>query len=188
MSSLILHGRRLVQLQKCRHLRFAASPLQKASAFSFSSAAVSLGDGQKGQNFTVSYLVKSLGLTTKLAESIIRKVSLEDKGNPDFVLKLLTSHGFTDSQIGDIVTDYPLLLTTDAEKSLGPKLQFLQSRGEAQATTSSALTEIVSKFPKILGVKKDKALSVYYNFAKEIIKADKSFEHKKLCPSFFARG
>ena len=45
------------------------------------------------------------------------------------ILILFKSHGFTDSQISTIVTDYPLLLIEDADKSLGPKLQFLQSRG-----------------------------------------------------------
>ncbi|CAA7059475.1 unnamed protein product, partial [Microthlaspi erraticum] len=187
MGSLILHGRRFCELQKLCILRFAANPLQKASVFS-SSFSSSSRDGQKGQNFTVSYLVGSLGLASKLAESISRKVCFEAKGSPDSVLNLLRSHGFRDSQISTIITDYPQLLIEDAEKSLGPKLQFLQSRGEAQATTSSELTEIVSKFPNILGVKKDKALSVYYDFAKEIIKADKSLEHKKLCHSSLPQG
>ncbi|CAH2047974.1 unnamed protein product [Thlaspi arvense] len=65
---------------------------------------VSHKDGRKGKTFTVSYLVDSLGLTTKLAESISRKVSFEEKGNPDSVMGLFRSHGFTDSQISDIVT------------------------------------------------------------------------------------
>ncbi|KAG7587959.1 Transcription termination factor mitochondrial/chloroplastic [Arabidopsis suecica] len=157
MYSLILHGRKLVELQKWRHLRVS---VQKASPLSnyFSSAAdASLRDGRKGKTFTVSYLVDSLGLPKKLAESISRKVSFEDKANPDSVLNLLRSHGFTDSQISNIVTDYPTLLIADAEKSLGPKLQFLLSRG----ASSSELTQIVvemgfdpttTKFVKALNV------------------------------------
>ncbi|CAA7029829.1 unnamed protein product [Microthlaspi erraticum] len=186
MYSLILHGRRLIELQKCRHLISAAQNQNPFFAFSnyFSSAA---DVSRKEKTFTVSYLVDSLGLTRKVAESIFRKVSFEDKGNPDSVLDLLKSHGFTDSQISTIIKDYPQLLIEDAERSLAPKLQFLQSREEG-ATTTSELTEIVSKFPKILGIKKDKALSVYYDFAKEIIKADKSLEHKKLCHSSMQQG
>ncbi|CAH2047978.1 unnamed protein product [Thlaspi arvense] len=65
---------------------------------------VSHKDGRKGKTFTVSYLVDSLGLTTKLAESISRKVSFEEKGNPDSVMGLFRSHGFTDSQISDIAS------------------------------------------------------------------------------------
>ncbi|VVA93740.1 unnamed protein product [Arabis nemorensis] len=186
MYSLILHGRRLVQFQKCRSLRFLVNPLQNASSFSssFSSASVvaDLGpeDGGKGKNFTVSYLVDSLGLPTKLAESISRKANFEGKGNPDSVLNLFRSHGFTDSQISTIITNYPRLLVLDAEKSIGPKLKFLQSRGGA---SSSELTEILSKVPKILALKGNKVISVYYDFVKEIIKADKSSKFEKLCHS-----
>ncbi|CDY25332.1 BnaC01g30010D [Brassica napus] len=42
------------------------------------------------------------------------------------------------------------------------------------------LTAILSKVPKILRIKKDKAFSIYYDFAKEVIEADKSL--KKLPP------
>ncbi|KAL1189968.1 hypothetical protein V5N11_027635 [Cardamine amara subsp. amara] len=177
MYSLILHGRRSIQMQKWRNLRFV---VQNAFTFSnsFSSANVTSRDVQKGKNFTISYLVDSLGLTTKLAESISR-ISSEGKANPDSVLNLLSSHGFTDSQISSIITDYPLLLITDAEKSIGPKLQFLQSRG----ASNSELTEIVSSVPKILGMKEDKTFSVYYDFIKEIIEADKGSKNEKLCHS-----
>ncbi|CAH2047964.1 unnamed protein product [Thlaspi arvense] len=176
MYSLILHGRRSFELQKWRNLRFAAfsNPFSSLSA-----ADVSPRDGRKrkGKNFTVSYLVESLGLTKKLAESISRKVSLEDERNPDSVLGLLRSHGFTDSQISTIVTDYPRLLTLDAEKSLAPKLQSLQSRG----ASSSELTEILSKVPEILG---KRFVSGYYDSVKCIIEAEKSYNHEKLSHSF----
>ncbi|CAL9237831.1 unnamed protein product [Arabidopsis halleri] len=182
MYSLIRHGRRLVELQKWRHLPFL---VQKASPLSnsFSSATVARSSsrvGRKGNNFTVSYLVDSLGLPKKLAESISRKVSFEDKGNPESVLNLLRSHGFTDSQISSIVTDYPQLLIADAEKSLGPKLQFLQSRG----ASSSELTEIVSSVPGILGKRGHKTISVYYDFIKDTLLHDKSSKYEKSCHSF----
>ncbi|KAL1213269.1 Transcription termination factor MTERF5 [Cardamine amara subsp. amara] len=178
MYSLIHHGRRFVELQKCHNLRIF---VQNGFAFSnsFSSAIVSdvrLRDSRKGNNFTVSYLVDSLGLTKKLAQSISRRVSFEDKCNPDSVLSLFRSYGFTDSQISSIITDYPLLLIADAEKVVGPKLQFLQSRGASR----SQLTETVSKVPKILGMKGDKTISRYFDLVKEIIEADKSSEFQKL--------
>ncbi|CAL9237821.1 unnamed protein product [Arabidopsis halleri] len=180
MYTCIFHGRRSLDLQKWR------SFFQKRSAFSnsFSSVAsaahLSPRDGRKGKNFTVSYLVDSLGLTTKVAESISRKVSFEDKCNPDSVLSLLRSHEFTDSQISNIIKMYPLLLIADAEKSIGPKLQFLQSRG----ASSFELTQVVSKVPKILGKREGKSISRYYDFIKVIIEADKSSsKYEKLCHS-----
>ncbi|KAG7587958.1 Transcription termination factor mitochondrial/chloroplastic [Arabidopsis suecica] len=174
MYSLILHGRRLVELQKWRHLRFAlknVSPLSNSFSSASAAADVRSRDGRKGKNFTVSYLVDSLGFTTKLAESISRKVNFTDKANPDSVLTLLRSHGFIDSQISCIITDYPELLILDAEKSLGRKLQILQSRG----VSSSELTEIVSTVPRILG---RKSITVYYDAVKDIIVADKSSSYE----------
>ncbi|CAE5962410.1 unnamed protein product [Arabidopsis arenosa] len=183
MYSLILHGRRSIELHKWHNFSVSVKLLENVfSAFSnsFSSAAdVSLRDGRKGKNFTISYLVDSLGLPKKLAESISRKVRFENKANPDSVLSLLRSHGFTDSQISTIITDYPTLLILDAEKSLGPKFRFLQSRG----ASSFELTEIVSTVPKILGKRGDKTLSLYYDIVKEIVEADKSSKFEKLCHS-----
>ncbi|KAG7587962.1 Transcription termination factor mitochondrial/chloroplastic [Arabidopsis suecica] len=174
MCSLILHGRRLVQLQKWCHSSFS---VQKASSSAASDALVNTKDCRKGEIFTVSYLVlvDSLGLTRKLAESIS-----EGKANPESVLSLLTSHGFTDSQISSIITIYPRLFLLDAKKSLAPKLKFLQSRG----ASSFELTEIVSKVPEILTKKGDKTLSRYYDFVKVIVEADKSSsKYEKLCHS-----
>ncbi|CAH8359104.1 unnamed protein product [Eruca vesicaria subsp. sativa] len=172
MFSLILYGRKSLELQKWRHFIFSVSLFKKASnSFSSASANVSSRDVRKGNNFTVSYLVESLALTPKLAESILRKVGCEDKGNLDSVLSLFRSHGFTDPQLSSIVTDYPQVLIADAERSLAPKFQFLKSRG----ASTSELTEILSKVPRILRIKKDKAFSIYYDFVKEVIEADKSF-------------
>ncbi|KAF8119020.1 hypothetical protein N665_0001s0076 [Sinapis alba] len=184
MFSLIIRGRNSPELQKWRNFRASLNFLQNPSAFSssFSSASAAADvSPRKGNNFTVSYLVESLGFTTKLAESILKKVtSAEAKcNNPDSVLSLLRSHGFTDSQLSTIIRTYPRLLSLDAESSLAPKLQFLTSRG----ASTSELTEILSKVPKILGIKKDKALSRYYDFVRGIIVADKSSEFETLSHS-----
>ncbi|CAF2040117.1 unnamed protein product [Brassica napus] len=92
---LSLHGRRLVELQKWRNVRVSVTLLQNASFSSPSDVSP-----RKGQNFTVSsYLVDSLDLTRKLiklADSISKKVTFEEKGHPDSVLTLLRTHGFTD--------------------------------------------------------------------------------------------
>ncbi|KAG2262266.1 hypothetical protein Bca4012_013088 [Brassica carinata] len=153
MYSLILHGRRFGELKKWRHLRFAVNPFQNELPFSSSTSAIPQAGG-KGNNFTVS------------ADSIGTKVTSEDKGrNPDSVLSLLKSHAFTDSQISTIITNYPQVLTLDAERSLAPKLKLLLSRG----ASTSELTEIVSKVPEILG---KKSISIYYDSVKCIIEAD----------------
>ncbi|KAG2262293.1 hypothetical protein Bca52824_069372 [Brassica carinata] len=176
-SPLILHGRRRsTELHRCCNSTILLNLLQTASAFS----SYSLEDGRKGKTFTVSYLVDSLGLAKKLAES----VSFEDKGKPDSVLSLLRSHGFTNSHISSIVTDYPQLLISDAERSLAPKLRFLKSRG----ASSFELTETLSKVPRILGMKEEKSISIYYDFVRDVIEADKSSKYKRVCLSSLPQG
>ncbi|EOA20599.1 hypothetical protein CARUB_v10000909mg [Capsella rubella] len=186
MFSLILHrGRRSRELHQWRNLMKAAPvinlllPLQNASppfTESFSSTTttdlLSLEDERKRKTFTVSYLIDSLGLTTKLAESISMKANFSSKGNPDSVLKLLRSYGFTNSQISSIIATYPRFLVENPEKSLRAKLHFLKLNG----ASSSELTEIVSKVPKILGKKGGKWISHYYDYVKEILQdQDKCF-------------
>ncbi|CAH8353470.1 unnamed protein product [Eruca vesicaria subsp. sativa] len=167
MYSLILHGRRSVELHRCHNPMILVYLLQNASPFSNSFSSAIAAD--------VIFLQE---------ESISNKVSFEEKGKPDSVLGLFRSHGFTDSHISSIVTDYPRLLIADAERSLSPKLMFLKSRG----VSSSELTEILSKVPKILGVKKEKAFLRYYDFVKEVIEADKSSNYKKLRRSSLPQG
>ncbi|CAA7015863.1 unnamed protein product [Microthlaspi erraticum] len=151
MYSLLLHGKKCIELHKVCNLRAISVKLvQNASPFSnsFSSAASAV---------------------TKLAESILTKA------NPGSVLKLLTSYGFTDSQISGIIRNYPRLLTLDAETFLLPKLQALQSRG----ASSSEFTEIVSKVPRILSNRMAKSTGLYYDFIRDIIEKDKEEEGDK---------
>ncbi|CAN8269648.1 unnamed protein product [Cochlearia groenlandica] len=154
MYSLLLHGKRCIHSHKV--CNFRAISLQNASAFtnSFSSASV-----------------ESLGLAKKPPKS----PSISSKGNSDLVRTLLISYGFTVSQISRIIKTYPTLLTLDAEKSLLPKLQALQSRG----ASSSEFIEIVSKVPKILSERGAKSTGLYYDIIKEIIHKDKKSEDNK---------
>ncbi|OAP11835.1 hypothetical protein AXX17_AT1G55770 [Arabidopsis thaliana] len=63
---------------------------------------------------------------------------------------------------------------------LVPSFSFLQSRG----ASSSELTKIVSTVPKLLGKRGHKTLSLYYDFVKESLEADKSSKYETLCQSF----
>ncbi|KAF8053468.1 hypothetical protein N665_1411s0002 [Sinapis alba] len=174
MFSLILNNRRSRELNQWRNL---ITPLfsnllllqnPPALANSFSSATASdltPEDERKRKTFTVSYLVNSLGLTTKHAESISSKANFDEKRNPDSVLKLLRSYGFTDSQISTIITTYPRFLIENPEKTLRAKLHFLKLNG----ASSSELTEIVSKVPKILGRRGHVSITGYFDYVKEIL-------------------
>ncbi|XP_024016818.1 uncharacterized protein LOC112090233 [Eutrema salsugineum] len=136
MYSLILHGKSSVELQKWRNLRIAVQNVFSAFSNSFSSASATAHmslpqDGPKEKIFT------------KLADSISRiQIPSEGKEDPDSVLSLLRRHGFTDSQIADIVTKCSLLLITDAERSTGPKLRLLYSIG------AGSISELIVSLPQ----------------------------------------
>ncbi|CAN8245231.1 unnamed protein product [Cochlearia groenlandica] len=186
MYSLILHGRRRrssLDLQKWRiSSKTLSKLLQNPSSSSSLAPDSSSINRREGNAYTISYLVESLGLTFKIAESISKKVKFNEKTNPDSVVNLLKSHGFTDSQISTIVTIHPKLLISDSEKSLAPKLNLLLSRG----ASSSELTEIISKVPEILA--KKRSISVYYDFVREVIEGDKSLNFDKVCVSLPPQG
>ncbi|KAI0531403.1 hypothetical protein KFK09_000957 [Dendrobium nobile] len=83
-------------------------------------------------DFTISYLVGSCGLSPVAALSVAKNFSFKTKAttrNADSLLSLLRSHGCTQSQIADIVTRYPPLLTFNPEKIIKPKLEFFIGLG-----------------------------------------------------------
>ncbi|CAN8267770.1 unnamed protein product [Cochlearia groenlandica] len=173
-SSLIINGRiSSSKLQRCYYNLCVPFKLLRNG---FSSS-------PPGNNFTLSYLVESLALPPKLAESISKKLNLKDKTKPDSVLSLLRSHGFTDSQISTIVTTYPrLLLIPEAEKTLSSKLKFLHSK---EGSSVLEVTEIVSQAPRILTMKgEDKTVSLYYDLVKDILSSDNKFQDLSSSPQF----
>ncbi|KAK7320432.1 hypothetical protein VNO77_29897 [Canavalia gladiata] len=110
--------------------KFQWSPVRQ-SAFlfltSFKSKQNPLGD----DNFTISYLVTSCGLSPEAAARVSQNLKLRNK-TPDkanAVLNLLKNYGFSESQISECVQQQPWLLLSDAEKTLLPKLKFLHSIG-----------------------------------------------------------
>ncbi|KAL0548354.1 hypothetical protein IC582_012803 [Cucumis melo] len=63
----------------------------------------------------------------KSASLASNAVQLEN--NRKAVIELLANHGFSQSQISDIARRRPQILSANPEKSLLPKLLFLQSKG-----------------------------------------------------------
>uniref|UniRef100_A0A1D1Y279 Proline--tRNA ligase n=1 Tax=Anthurium amnicola TaxID=1678845 RepID=A0A1D1Y279_9ARAE len=82
-------------------------------------------------SFAVQFLTTSCGLTPARALSAALTVRIDEKTRqqPESVLALLKSHGFSDTQIAEIVSRWPRVLVSRVEKKLGPKLQFLTRAG-----------------------------------------------------------
>ncbi|KAI9114200.1 hypothetical protein K1719_014850 [Acacia pycnantha] len=99
---------------------------------SFSSVVNSPKPNQKlkgNESLTVSYLISSCGMSAKAAIEVSKKVRLKSPRNPDSVLSLFRSHGFSDEQISKTVKHIPILLLANSEKTISPKLRYFQSLG-----------------------------------------------------------
>ena len=119
-------------------LRFAltitASPTRQSLHFPpifllhpFSSSSTSIAESH---SFTVSYLIDSCGLSHKDALSASKSICLKTPEKPDSVLAFFDSHGFSKPQTSKMVKSRPsLLLTSDPDKTLLPKLDFFYSKG-----------------------------------------------------------
>ncbi|KAL6217276.1 hypothetical protein ACLB2K_010493 [Fragaria x ananassa] len=93
-------------------------------------------------DFTVSYLVNSCGLSPKAAVKASDKVNLQPSSlaRPDSVLAVLREHEFSDTQISTLVRRDPRFLLADAKRTLLPKLEFLFSKGMSRLDVAKIVT------------------------------------------------
>lgn len=97
-------------------------------------------------SFTVSYLIDSCGLSPEAALSASRDVNFETPQIADSVVAFFKNHGFSPSQISNIIGRVPSLLLSDPEKILLPKVEFFDSKG----FTNSDIAGIIYRNPSIL--------------------------------------
>ncbi|XP_028053244.1 uncharacterized protein LOC114257661 [Camellia sinensis] len=81
-------------------------------------------------SFAVNYFINSCGFPLEKALSASNYVELETPNKPDSVLAFLENHGFTKTQISNLVRKYPPVILCDPEKTLLPKFQFFKSKEE----------------------------------------------------------
>jgi mTERF domain-containing protein len=122
---------------------------------------------QQGEkhSFRVSYLINSCGLSPKSAILASQRMDFENPERPDSVLNLLKENGFTNTQISKLVRINPLLLLSDPEKTLLPKIEFFLSVG----VSSSDLPGILSSNPSLFARSLKKHLIPCYDFLKSVL-------------------
>ncbi|XP_059439091.1 transcription termination factor MTERF15, mitochondrial-like [Corylus avellana] len=137
---------------------------------------------EEKHSFTVSYLINSCGLSPKSAILASERMNFENPARPDSVLNLLKENGFTNTQISKLVRIHPLLLLSDPEKTLLPKIEFFRSVG----VSSSALPVILSSNPMLLARSLEKQLIPCYDFLKSVVLVnDKVLKALKRSPRAF---
>ncbi|PPR90765.1 hypothetical protein GOBAR_AA29917 [Gossypium barbadense] len=81
-----------------------------------------------------------------MASRVSHYVHFESPAKPDSLIAFLENHGFSNTQIVNLIKRQPLLLVLDAEKSLSPKLEFLYSIGFSRPE----LAKLLSNYPRLL--------------------------------------
>ncbi|EXB94317.1 hypothetical protein L484_002678 [Morus notabilis] len=92
-------------------------------------------------SFTVCYLQKSCGLSEQSAISASKKLLIETPEKADSVLKLMRTHGLTQTHIANIIANRPGLLLADLEGKLRPNMELLRSLG----ISGTSLGKMLSK-------------------------------------------
>jgi len=116
-------------------------------------------------SLTISYLIESCHLSPQAAVSIAQKINIKITQNADFVLNFLKSHGFTNTQIANLITRYPPLLSSS---TVMPKLEFLQGVG----FSSAQFTRVISLSPSLLMSSLEKKLKRNFDLLSSVIVND----------------
>ncbi|KAI3757424.1 hypothetical protein L6452_04961 [Arctium lappa] len=104
----------------------------------------------RNHHLLVDYLTESLRFSKQDDISISTKskvTHLKSTINPDLVLNIFKIYGLNPSQIRQIVSSVPKILTCKANKTLEPKLRVFQELG----LSGSDLVTLIKKHPEIFG-------------------------------------
>ncbi|CAH9129789.1 unnamed protein product [Cuscuta epithymum] len=85
--------------------------------------------GAEKDSFVVSYLVDRCGFSPEKALSASNYITFNTPDKPESVLSFLKNHGFTETQISEVVRRSPQVLLCNPQKILLPKIEFFKSLG-----------------------------------------------------------
>ncbi|XP_031248053.1 transcription termination factor MTERF6, chloroplastic/mitochondrial-like [Pistacia vera] len=120
---------------------------------------------EQKESLTVSYLTNSCGLSLKSAVSASKFIQLKNTERADSVLRFLSDHGFTKTQISKVVRGFPLVISIDPAKTLSPKIEFFRSIGLSR----NELADVIARSPKLLSSSLKNHLIPNYNFLKNVV-------------------
>lgn len=119
-------------------------------------------------SFTISYLINSCGFTQEKALAASKYTNFENPARADSVLVFFKKHGFTQTQISNLVKKFPPVLLCDPDKTLLPKIKFFKSIG----LSNEELTKILTGVPYILKRSLDKQIIPTFNFFKSLVQSN----------------
>ncbi|KAL2507691.1 Mitochondrial transcription termination factor family protein [Forsythia ovata] len=122
----------------------------------------------KESSYTISYLINTCGLSPEKATSASEKVHFETPEKPNSVIALLKKHGFSKTHIANLVRRRPVLLLSNPEKTLLPKLEFFKSIGVSKVHLGGT----ISRDPTLLTRSLENQIIPNYNYLKSVLLTD----------------
>ncbi|XP_023527657.1 transcription termination factor MTERF6, chloroplastic/mitochondrial-like [Cucurbita pepo subsp. pepo] len=95
--------------------------------------------------------------------------SVKPENDEKPVIVLFENHGFSKTQISEIVKKFPQVLSANPEKTLLPKLLFFQSKG----LSSPEIAKLVCSFPSILARSLDRKIIPAFDYIQELLQTEK---------------
>ncbi|XP_022933338.1 uncharacterized protein LOC111440613 isoform X1 [Cucurbita moschata] len=102
----------------------------------------------------------------KSASPDSNKVKPENDEKP--VIVFFENHGFSKTQISELVKKFPQVLSANPEKTLLPKLLFFQSKG----LSSPEIAKLVCGFPSILMRSLDRKIIPAFDYIQELLQTE----------------
>ncbi|MED6179765.1 hypothetical protein PIB30_003980 [Stylosanthes scabra] len=141
----------------------------KSHPLFFNSLANQVTHRRKDSNFTISYLIATCGFSPETAAQLSQKVHFQSPEKPNAVLALLRKYGFSETQISKYIQKRPMLLITNANKIILPKLKFLSSIGISRED----LRKLVIENHGLLARSLEKCLIPRYEVLKSVVRNER---------------
>ncbi|XP_026421429.1 uncharacterized protein LOC113317520 [Papaver somniferum] len=132
---------------------------------SLSTASNNINSSSSDSSFVVGYLINSCGLSKNEALSVSKKIKLKPTSQPDSVVELFESYGFTKPHISKLITKHPSVLLSDPCKTLKPKLDFFKSKG----LDGIELPNFILTYPRVLRPSLKGAMIPSFDIFKSIV-------------------
>ncbi|XVF62624.1 hypothetical protein PTKIN_Ptkin09bG0023300 [Pterospermum kingtungense] len=169
-KSSFLHGRQTITATASQSYKLLYILQRDPSVFRLSSSVrfISTTNTSNQQSFTVSYLINKCGFSPETASWASMYVHFKTPEKPDSLIAFLENHGFSKTQITDLIRRQPDLLVSDTEKTLLPKLEFFHSIGFSRPD----LTKLLSNYPAVLKSSLEKQIIPSYNFLRNLFQSN----------------
>ncbi|TYI95847.1 hypothetical protein E1A91_D01G027600v1 [Gossypium mustelinum] len=132
-------------------------------------------NSSNGHSFTVFKLwillrigFSECGFSSELASRVSNCVHFETPEKPDSLIVFLENHGFSQTQIVNLIKRQPTLLLSDTEKTLSPKLEFLYSIGFSRPE----LAKLLSSNPLLLKSSLKKQIIPSFNLLRNLFQSN----------------